>query len=151
MARSLKFSSQGEMFSSTNLATLALEYFKIPSSTRVGFTPRDVLDHLATGGLCLVPYDKDKNNQPCCAGGAKAHWAVIAGIVIPLRERPGFVVDDRFRRLDLEKDVRVRHLQPAETKEYDLTEEELQGAFVIALHGNSRHQALWSLQSLLER
>lgn len=149
LAKTLKFSSQGEMFSAANLAVLGFEYFQLTSTIKPNFTPRDIFSHLSTGGLCLVAYDKDKNNTPCLAGGAKAHWAIVAGMVVPLKDGRG--VDGRFVRLDLEREVFLRHLHPAEAGGFEPTEEEFAGAFVIALHGNSRHQALWSMQSLLER
>lgn len=32
----------------------------------------------------LVPYDADRNNQPCELKGSKAHWAVIKGFMLPM-------------------------------------------------------------------
>lgn len=39
--------------------------------------------HFDTGRLALVPYDADKDNSPCLLGGARAHWALIRGVVVP--------------------------------------------------------------------
>ena len=42
-------------------------------------TPEEIISHLNKGSAILVPYDCDKNFEPCNRGGHAAHWAVIVG------------------------------------------------------------------------
>lgn len=43
----------------------------------------DLLAALLRGNPVLVPYDADKNHQPCQKRGHKAHWTVLTGKVSP--------------------------------------------------------------------
>ena len=38
-----------------------------------------LLKYLLLGWPVLVPYDNDKNFEPCLKNGHKAHWAVLTG------------------------------------------------------------------------
>ncbi|KAJ3341266.1 hypothetical protein HDU83_006700 [Entophlyctis luteolus] len=83
-ARLRKYTGCGEMFSAFDLAALAKHAGLFthvldwdPGDTRL------ITRVLCAGGLCLVAYDKDGNNEPCFRGGAKAHWALVHGAYLP--------------------------------------------------------------------
>jgi len=40
-----------------------------------------ILKELLLGHPVLVPYDNDKNFEPCLRKGHRAHWAVLTGTV----------------------------------------------------------------------
>lgn len=75
------FSYHGEMFSARDMASLAKKYyninFKVLSS---GLEDCEgLVKHVFQGYPVVVPYDSDRNNEPCLKRGYKAHWAVITG------------------------------------------------------------------------
>lgn len=79
------YSYQGEMFSVDDMASLAKAM--IPNITTQIITglldKRDAVIHsLARGAILLVPYDADRNHQPCCRKGHKAHWAAVCGALV---------------------------------------------------------------------
>ena len=39
----------------------------------------EILKHLLHGNPVLIPYDNDKNFEPCLRNGHKAHWALATG------------------------------------------------------------------------
>ncbi|ORX49246.1 hypothetical protein BCR36DRAFT_328277, partial [Piromyces finnis] len=41
-----------------------------------------IIRNLLKDNLCLIPYDKDGNNEPCFKQGHKAHWCIINGFII---------------------------------------------------------------------
>uniref|UniRef100_A0A1I7XJ90 Actin maturation protease n=1 Tax=Heterorhabditis bacteriophora TaxID=37862 RepID=A0A1I7XJ90_HETBA len=56
LAKQLKFTKQGEMFSATQICQFIL-----------------------SGSALLVPYDCDRNFEPTLRNGHSAHWAIIVG------------------------------------------------------------------------
>jgi hypothetical protein len=40
-------------------------------------TARQLIQHIRDDQTLLVPYDCDKNHEPCLASGHKAHWCVL--------------------------------------------------------------------------
>lgn len=80
------FSKQGEMFSVDNMACLARSVLGSLVEVRI-----ENVEVLATDtflwtafrnkDLFLVPYDCDFNHEPCLAGGRKAHWALLTGLL----------------------------------------------------------------------
>lgn len=96
-------SSDGEMFSLPSLLALAREVANMPrasrlplaldSDGRIGTTNNnstadvDVLCEasveraLAAGALLLIAYDADGGWAPIAVGGARAHWAVLCGLL----------------------------------------------------------------------
>jgi hypothetical protein len=94
-AKQRSFTFQGEMFSAFELNSLATETLAcFGASSQVkdfGLFADDVerldciRDMFLNNHLLLVAYDADKDNTPCSLHGARAHWAVVKGIVLPTR------------------------------------------------------------------
>ncbi|XP_034250446.1 UPF0692 protein C19orf54 [Thrips palmi] len=79
------YSYRGEMFSVDDMASLALASIPNISIQVINglLEKRDTVVHsLARGGILLVPYDADRNHQPCCRKGHKAHWAAVCGALV---------------------------------------------------------------------
>lgn len=77
------FTYHGEMFSAQDMGSLARKYYKLSCNVvENGLNDIEKLkEHLCMGHPVLVPYDADKNHEPCLKRGHKAHWAVITGSV----------------------------------------------------------------------
>ena len=76
--------NQGEMFDARDLASVAEEVLPVQvSACSVAGEEGAVrlVHHVAGGGAALVPYDVDASGDPTEAGGSKAHWCAIVGIV----------------------------------------------------------------------
>ena len=64
------------------MAELASNIYKCQAKVLTGnmFDNREtLLFHILHGHPILVPYDNDKNFEPCLKYGHKAHWAVLTG------------------------------------------------------------------------
>lgn len=75
------FTYRGEMFSARDMGFLAKKYYDINYKV-FGSGLKDyasLVNHLVQGYPVVVPYDSDRNNEPCLKKGHKAHWAVITG------------------------------------------------------------------------
>ena len=88
--RRLGVTSRGEMFSAEWMASLAREVMpgmevRLEDASMMEDTPR-LLGQLLDGGLVLVPYDCAATSAVCLAGGERAHWGVVTGLLLP---RPG--------------------------------------------------------------
>lgn len=81
MAQLKGFSCQGEMYSAENLAKLAKEFYGLECLvTSDGFRDDNfVISEVLKGSAVLVPYDADKNHEPCQENGHRAHWALVTG------------------------------------------------------------------------
>ena len=69
------------MFSAKDMGLLAKKYYEL-RFTVVDNGLEDyvqLIKHLCKGYPILVPYDADRNHEPCLKRGQKAHWAVITG------------------------------------------------------------------------
>ncbi|XP_055030118.2 actin maturation protease isoform X1 [Misgurnus anguillicaudatus] len=90
VAKDKGYTAQGEMFSASDMAKLAEEVcgcrVQILSGGMMGDNSAVILKHLSNGQPILVPYDEDFNHEPCLRNGHKAHWAVISGIILGLRQ-----------------------------------------------------------------
>lgn len=78
------------MFDASQMAQLAESYYA-PHIQSISWSDpwdglfiREMLEKLSNGSVLLVPYDVDKNHEPCLSGGKKAHWAAVKGFVVPL-------------------------------------------------------------------
>ena len=83
------FTSNGEMFSARDMASLAKKYYGINYKVLQNGL-RDyvgLVNHIIKGYPVVVPYDSDKNNEPCLKKGHKAHWSVITGIILFLKNQ----------------------------------------------------------------
>ncbi|CDW53582.1 Peptidase C39 2 domain containing protein [Trichuris trichiura] len=98
---------------------------------------REIVEHLLNNGPVLIPYDSDKNFEPCLKGGRNAHWCVLVGL---------FIVDlkpnDRKANLQWIKDAQIINARFAA-----LNDDQMQ-VFIIAMHGKSRYPGIWDLHAL---
>lgn len=94
-AKKLGYTNNGEMFSTTNLLELLKSHLSIsnvaalrPEETVRAYLYDGLLDSefikekLQNKCMILVPYDADRNHQPCNLNGSKAHWTLIVGYLI---------------------------------------------------------------------
>ncbi|KAJ3301217.1 hypothetical protein HDU76_005805 [Blyttiomyces sp. JEL0837] len=82
LAQKNGFTWKGEMFSAQHLADIATQAYGLKAEVATWDSHEQILRHLDQGGLCLVAYDKDGNNEPCLKNGHKAHWTLINGYAI---------------------------------------------------------------------
>ncbi|CAM4700256.1 unnamed protein product [Caretta caretta] len=84
------YTAQGEMFSAADMAQLAEEVFQCQTELLSGGLEGEnrgrILRHLTAGCPLLLPYDEDSNHEPCRRRGYKAHWAVVSGLLLGLRD-----------------------------------------------------------------
>ncbi|XP_037499676.1 UPF0692 protein C19orf54 homolog [Rhipicephalus sanguineus] len=154
-AKSLQFTKKGEMFSVENMKTLAEACLQGTRTKIVRSEHReDIVRHLLEGKPVLIPYDSDGNFEPCLKNGHTAHWAVLHGICLVLRESPCIEdmlanvseVDSKWPRI-----FYIHNMIPKEVllKLTQLAESQQTGVFVYASQGKSRHVGLWELELLL--
>jgi len=80
----LEFTRQGEMFSADNMAKLGQEFgvnTRVESVRKLSDTSW-LSDMLGCGNLIMVPYDCGPGHGPCLAGGKKAHWCLVTGLIV---------------------------------------------------------------------
>ena len=85
--RRLGVTSRGEMFSADWMASLARDLMpgatvRLEAASLLEDTP-GLLRLLLGAGLVLIPYDCAANSAVCLAGGEKAHWGVVTGLLVP--------------------------------------------------------------------
>ncbi|XP_062517984.1 actin maturation protease-like isoform X2 [Corticium candelabrum] len=158
-AQESKMTLRGEMFSADNMARLSTEFYHMPAdvTTSVLSYPEELVKCLLQESPILVPYDKDKNNEPCVSHGHSAHWAVITGFMVPFAS--GYVhLLAPFTHL-CDGRPQVRYVRQGEGRlKCLLTKSEwishmvsdLLQIYVFARHGQSRHLALWVLDTLVK-
>jgi hypothetical protein len=79
VARDQGFTAQGEMFTASQLATLA-RHFGYDATTHANATLDDLYKVLDAGHPAIVAFDVDYNGNPTAtSGGERAHYAVIQG------------------------------------------------------------------------
>lgn len=134
------FTYWGEMFSAKDMVSLARMYYGM--NYQVGSSGLEdymkVVNHIVQGYPVLVPYDADRNNEPCLKRGHKAHWVVVTGCLIGLEdtETKTQTCIDSYEEIPvypLLKDGKSS--LPSSFGSKDL--------FLIVRHGKSRHCSLW--------
>lgn len=147
MAQARGFSYQGEMYSAENLAKLAKEFYGFEYLvTRTAFEDTSnnfVISEVLKGNAVLIPYDADKNHEPCLENGHRAHWALITGI---LCELDGNSFDWTMCKQDDNMPM-LFHASPS--SKFILPQNgKFQNTYLCVKHGKSRHTAVWTLESL---
>jgi hypothetical protein len=167
-ARNMGITYSGEMFSAESMAILAEKYYSPnlksehwSSDWDSSFLER-LLGMLCKGGMALVPYDVDKNHEPCMSGGKKAHWTAIKGLVMPIFTSgqleyvkslcnsnlliessvsgiPFFILEPQIEKSD-EIDISRLFDFNLPLAEHFLS--------IIIQQSKSKHQGLWKLSSL---
>lgn len=161
------------MFSAVEMAELADTYYEGQLKTEVwdGAWTNDfvvrLFETLCAGGITLVPYDVDKNHEPCCAGGKKAHWTAIKGFLVPIKTNKHL---DFIKVLHSSLSIIEQHTLPSGPQLHlyqpSLRNEPLDAIVVahlarqiaedistdqirlIAQQSKSKHQAIWTFDSL---
>jgi hypothetical protein len=159
-------SGYGEMFSARHMADLVEKYYG-PSLTGETWTSewdsslvQRLLQVIIGGSIALVPYDVDKNHEPCMVEGKKAHWTTIKGFVLPVYSSaqlsyaaslPQFSVQDisglpffhlELSSIDQGSSIDLQQLVNLSSPEL------VQDLIVVAQQSKSKHQALWKFSSL---
>ncbi|GFQ82100.1 UPF0692 protein C19orf54 homolog [Trichonephila clavata] len=146
-AKLLEFTKKGEMFSAFNMATLASSVIGCEASviSNLSSNSHDILLNICRGYPVLVPYDADKNHEPCLKRGQNAHWAILCGMCL-------FVPDDHSSVLDkftADSEMSNVYNMVSGTE----TEEILNFASetaILAYQGKSKHFGLWDLDALIQ-
>lgn len=61
------------------LATIMYKCTSVVINEEMAKSYKIIVEHLEKGYPILVPYDSDRNHEPCKAKGYYAHWAVLTG------------------------------------------------------------------------
>ncbi|KAI8813664.1 hypothetical protein BJ742DRAFT_439287 [Cladochytrium replicatum] len=140
LAKSAGFTQHGELFSAYDIAKLAshwcgMQAKVVPWDEKTEDRSVDnVTSHLLTGGLALIPYDRDKNNEPALKRGHSAHWCIANGLIFLSEGSSG---EEQSGSLD----VRV-------IEHERWTDSRNNPSFALCVHGKSLHQAVWRYDSL---
>jgi hypothetical protein len=73
------FTTQGEMFYASQLASLA-QQFGYQAQVQAPLTLDGLTQCLDRGHPALVPFDVDLDGNPGLYGGTRAHWCVVEGL-----------------------------------------------------------------------
>ncbi|XP_028398548.1 UPF0692 protein C19orf54 homolog [Dendronephthya gigantea] len=142
VAQVLGFTNHGEMFSAQDMGLLAKKYYKL--NFEVDNNGLDdygkLIEHLCKGYSVVFPYDEDRNHEPCLKRGHKAHWAVLTGFLVGLKDRNPILTDICMDPMDENKTAIYQfHAQEGQSPQEFRTKH----LFLIARQGKSRHYALW--------
>lgn len=142
------YTEQGEMFSASDMAKLAEEVcgcrVQRLSGGMMGENTTVILKHLAGGQPVLIPYDEDFNHEPCLRNGHKAHWAVVSGILLGLRQ--GCVDSKHFP-----PDVTLPWLHLSQNEaSVSWPMDGIEEVFVLAKQGKSLRYQLWKFELLTQ-
>uniref|UniRef100_UPI00359003AD actin maturation protease-like n=1 Tax=Myxine glutinosa TaxID=7769 RepID=UPI00359003AD len=144
------YTAQGEMFSAFDLCCLAEQLLgcrpHLLSGGLDGANFSSLLAHILRGYPTLVPYDADRNYEPCLKRGQKAHWAVVTGALLGFQDpmlpgvrpagehAPGLFILPSSQ-------VNVEEMLP-------LLLPRLRGTLLLAKQGKSRRFRLWESSRL---
>ncbi|GFT01052.1 UPF0692 protein C19orf54 homolog [Trichonephila clavipes] len=146
-AKLFEFSKSGEMFSAFNMATLASSVIGCEALVTSNLSQNlcAILHNICLGYPVLIPYDADKNHEPCLNKGQNAHWAILCGMIL-------FVPGDHSSVLDkftADSEMSNVYNMASGTE----TEEILNFAskiLILAYQGKSKHFGLWNLDALIQ-
>lgn len=144
------YTIQGELFSAYFMEDLAQEFCSAQVVDSAHLCPNVIWECLLQGFLLLVPYDSDKNYHPCLQNGHKAHWALLTGCFLVLKESAETFLEENF-----ERDPGLPPLFHAEIESSVDTVlcnkllSNVENAFVYTMQGKSRRPGVWSLKDLL--
>ncbi|XP_072156396.1 actin maturation protease isoform X2 [Bemisia tabaci] len=128
-----KMTKFGEMFCAKRLSQLAQEVFgsQAEAILHTGELQKRVPEALFQNHLILIPYDTDRNNEPCLKQGRKSHWAILCGIIQTKNNMFVIARQSKSRLLgiwSLEKLV-------ASNANLSITDDKLQSGSVIPVEG----------------
>eukprot|EP01134_Creolimax_fragrantissima_P004020 CFRG4020T1 len=152
----------GEVFSSNTLGALASNHYGLNQRCVKECTDDNVIEHLLTGNIVLVPYDSDFNHEPCRKNGVKAHWALLTGVLflgVPRTKSSEEEINSvnatemNSLKAQLANVYVTTHANShINARNYMKVAREniYSKPMVLVRHGKSSHLALWSLDSLLK-
>lgn len=153
-ARHSRLTKQGEMFSAQYVKQIGTEYL----SLKTDVLPTDNLTKteliqllLSPTQAVLVPYDADKNHTPSLEEGHKAHWCILTGLAVSLRQisERGHIKLQCYTEQAREGHLVLRDSSAQEFIDMLLSGElQINRLHVFARHGKSRHMGLWSWEEL---
>ena len=132
-------------FSAEYLLQIALNYYekcKLLKNLNRNENLNELKQCLYDQCLILIAYDCDKNFEPCFKNGTKAHWALVNGFMLPIKEEISTSEENRLVELNCDNEELTKKVKNFETNN-DLI-------FTINLHGKSKHYGVWSLNELLK-
>ena len=143
-AKAAGLTNHGEIFSSAWMEKLAATLLPEKQIRLLDFpSPAELLQLLSSSPVSsiLVPYDSDRDHGPCLRRGHSAHWAIIVGFVVVVRQPPeGSTKDVTFPCQHW-----LECSSPDLPKMGDILQESL---LLLAYHGKSRHLGLWRYEDL---
>uniref|UniRef100_A0A8C8RFE9 Actin maturation protease n=1 Tax=Pelusios castaneus TaxID=367368 RepID=A0A8C8RFE9_9SAUR len=140
------YTAQGEMFSAADMAQLATEVFQCQAELLSGGLEREnrsrILLHLIAGWPLLLPYDEDFNHEPCRKHGYKAHWAVVSGALLGLK--------DSIPSPACQEDGEISGLFHPTPASHPPAPEHVVEIYLLSKQGKSWRPHLWSYQQVHE-
>ncbi|CAI9735919.1 Hypothetical predicted protein [Octopus vulgaris] len=137
------YTIQGELFSAYFMEDLAREFCYSQVVDTAKLCLNVIWECLLQGYLILVPYDSDKNYQPCLKRGHKAHWSLLTGCFIVLKHSCKPFLQNCFEQ-DLDEpslfhtDIDEDHIDPEVRKNLVNNIEEI---FVYTMQGKSHNRS----------
>lgn len=153
-ARNLNFTKKGEIFDVTFLYELAKSRTAVEIVNLNGDI--DFFEILLKSKLILIPYDTDRNFEPCNKKGIKAHWALVTGYLVPvhiddiaLKPIINFSDENKPNGLTFVESLELAQVT-ALREAYKNNKVVSDLIHVICKQGKSRHLGIWNLKKLLE-
>lgn len=155
-AKNLNFTKNGEIFDVTFLFELARSQTNVQLISLNADV--DFFEILLKSKLILIPYDTDRNYEPCNKKGIKAHWALITGFLVPIhfdeivsKSLVQFTEEHKPRSLSFVDSLELAQVQ-ALRKIFEVNKggTTCDLIHVICKQGKSKNLGVWSLRKLLE-
>ncbi|GAB1607576.1 UPF0692 protein C19orf54 homolog [Argonauta hians] len=146
------YTIQGELFSAYFMEDLAKEFCCSQVVDSAQLCLNVIWECLLKGYLILVPYDSDKNYQPCLKQGHKAHWSLLTGCFMVLKS-----TCEPYLKSCFEQDLDEPSLFHADIEDGDRLDTpeirknlvgNVEEIFVYTMQGKSRRPGIWSLSEL---
>jgi hypothetical protein len=105
--------------------------------------------NLLNNNLCLIPYDKDGNNEPCFKKGHKAHWCIINGFII--------IEPKEYKNKNIEYEITenskfniIWNNKKSSNEAINNLDDQLYNIYFICTHSSSRYPGLFKSENLLK-
>ncbi|VDP08261.1 unnamed protein product [Soboliphyme baturini] len=150
-AKALGITSHGEMFSVEWMGNLAVAIYEchteVADSRKV--SGRSLAERILNKTAVLVPYDCDKNFEPCEKAGNTAHWALLVGFLIlsPASRCPDLMELSAAADSEVPNLYWICDIEGVAAR--TISQQHSESLYVFALHGKSKHPGVWPLHSLL--
>jgi len=105
--------------------------------------------NLLNNNLCLIPYDKDGNNEPCFKKGHKAHWCIINGFII-IEPKKNKNKNTEYEYTENSKFNIIWNDKESSNEAIDHLDDQLSNIYFICTHSSSRYPGLFKGENLLK-